>query len=106
MEHPSEPESTGDAVAFAAFIVIGWLVFACLAFGAPARLASAWVTASALPLVVQLLVWLLFLPWMLALWLTQTGWPVWLRWLLVLGLVWVTYSMAVPPLIEMIRGSR
>jgi hypothetical protein len=43
---------------------------------------------------------------MLALWVFQTSWPLWLRVLLVLGFVWVTYSMAVPPLFEALRGDR
>ena len=92
------------AVAFAAFIVIGWLVFAYLAFATPGGLPAAWASVRALPLVVQLLMWLLFLPWMIALWIYQTSWPLWLWILLVLGLVWVTYNMAIPPLVQMIRG--
>jgi len=93
-------------VVFAAFIVIGWFVFAYFAFAVPGGLLGAWASVRALPLVVQLVVWLLFLPWMLALWVFQTGWPLWLRVLLVLGFVWVTYSMAVPPLFEALRADR
>jgi hypothetical protein len=93
-------------VAWAAFIVVGWLVFAYLAFVSPGGLAGAWAFVRALPVLVQLLLWLLFLPWMIALWIAQTGWPVWLRVLLVVGLAWATWSMAVPPLLQALRGSR
>lgn len=95
--------SMAVTIAFAVFIIVGWLVFAYLAFVSPHGLAGAWESVRALPLVLQLVIWLLLLPWMMALWITQTGWPMWLRVVLVLGLVWVTYSMAVPPLFEAVR---
>lgn len=91
-------------VAWAAFIALGWLVFAYVAFATPGGLTGAWTAIRALPLLVQLVLWLLFLPWMIALWIARTGWPVWLRVLLVLGLLWVTYSMAFPPLFQAFRG--
>jgi hypothetical protein len=91
-------------VGFAVLVVVGWLAFAYVAFGTPQGLAGAWAAVRALPLVAQLLVWLLLLPWMLALWVFQTGWPLWVRVLLILGLAWATYSMAVPPLTEALRN--
>lgn len=93
-------------ITFAIFIVAGWLVLAYLAFFTPAGLAGAWQAVRALPLLVQLVLWLLLLPWMLALWVFQLPWVLWLRVLLILGLAWVTYFMAVPPLIDLLRGPK
>jgi len=94
------------ALAFAVFIVLGWLVFGYLAFFAAGGLQGAWQAVRGLPILVQLLVWLLLLPWMMALWIYQTGWALWLRLLLIAGLIWVTYSMAVPPLIQLLRAPK
>jgi hypothetical protein len=91
-------------VAFAIFIVAGWLLFAYIAFATPAGLGGLWDSVRALPLIVQLVVWLLFLPWMLALWVYHSAWPLWLRIVIILGLVWATWSMAVPPLIQALRS--
>jgi hypothetical protein len=95
--------SMAQMVVWAAFIALGWLVFAYLAFATPGGLPGAWASIRALPLLVQLVLWLLFLPWMIALWIAQTGWPGWLRVLLVVALLWVTYSMAFPPLFQALR---
>lgn len=91
-------------VAFAIFIVIGWLVIAYLAFLTPGGLQGAWEAVRNLNIIIQILMWLLFLPWMIALWIFNTGLPLWVRLLIILGLVWVTYFMAIPPLIQMLRS--
>ena len=51
-------------------------------------LKNTWQRIRSLHLLVQLILWLLFLPVMLGLWIWQTSWPVWLRLLLVAGLAW------------------
>lgn len=91
-------------IVWALFILVGWLVFAYLAFVFPGGLQAAWTWVRALPLLAQLVMWVLLLPWMLALWLWQLAWPAWIRLILVLGLAWVTYAMSVPPLVQLIRG--
>lgn len=53
----------------------------------PETLASLWAAVRALPWVVQLVIWLLFLPWMLSQWVWRTPWPLWLRVLVVGTLV-------------------
>lgn len=93
-------------VAFAVFIVAGWLVMAYLAFFTASGLEGAWQFVRGLPIIVQVVLWLLLLPWMIALWIYQLGWPLWLRLLLIFGLIWATYFMAVPPLLQMLRAPK
>ncbi len=59
-----------------------WLAFAILWLGFfvalvadPGVLDATWTTITALPLPVQLLAWLLFLPLMAGLWILGTDWP-------------------------------
>ena len=71
-----------------AFLVFA-LIWALFAYGLVARQGSldeAWQTLRALPLAVQLVVWLLFLPIMAGLWIWESSWPLMVRVTLVLGL--------------------
>mgnify|MGYP001167385914 CR=1 FL=1 len=65
-----------------------WLAFAATLVFRRETLNSTWQRIRRLPLVAQLLLWLLFLPVMLGLWIWQTSWPLWLRMLLITGLAW------------------
>jgi ABC-type amino acid transport system permease subunit len=47
---------------------------------------QAWTWIRGLPLLVQILAWLLFLPVMAGLWVWETTWPVLVRVVLILGL--------------------
>lgn len=96
----------GQAIAWAAFVVIGWAVFFYLMLTTPGGLDGMWSAVRSLPFLVQLAMWALLLPWMIALWIGQTAWPAWIRILLVAGLVWVTLVMSVPPLFQTLRGPR
>lgn len=59
---------------FGAFAA-GWLAcFAALALR-PELLAEAWQAIGGAPLIVQAIAWLLFLPLMAGLWVSQQGWP-------------------------------
>lgn len=90
-----------DAVASGLGNGIGWLaetgilfgIFALLwvAFGmaliwSQGSLDAAWQTIRSLPLIVQAVVWLLFLPVGVGLWIWETTWPMFLRLLLVIGI--------------------
>jgi hypothetical protein len=46
---------------------------------------QAWQTIRELPLIVQIVVWVLFLPVMIGLWIWETSWPLVVRLVLVLG---------------------
>jgi ABC-type amino acid transport system permease subunit len=47
---------------------------------------DAWATIRGLPLIVQIIVWLLFLPVMAGLWIWETTWPLVVRVLLIVSL--------------------
>ena len=59
---------------FTIFLVL-WVLFAAALLVAPDRLAAAWESLTGLPLVLQAVVWLLFLPVTAGLWIWQTDWP-------------------------------
>ena len=65
-----------------------WLAFIAALIFRREMLKNTWQRIRSLPLLVQLILWLLFLPVMLGLWIWQTSWPLWLRLLLVVGLAW------------------
>jgi ABC-type amino acid transport system permease subunit len=72
-----------------AVFAILWLGFAGLLVFSRGSLDSIWQTFRALPLLVQLVGWLLFLPVTLGLWIWETQWPMVLRLLLVASLaIW------------------
>jgi hypothetical protein len=83
----------GNSVGFMAETGILFAIFALIwvAFGAALILSqgsidAAWQWVRSLPLVLQGLVWLLFLPVMLAVWIWETTWPVIVRLILVIGI--------------------
>jgi hypothetical protein len=63
-----------------------WLTFGALLVANPDRLDSYWHTLRSVWLPRQALVWLLCLPWALALWVWQLAWPVAFRLLVIIGL--------------------
>jgi hypothetical protein len=73
-----------------AILTLLWLGFAAAIVFNPASLDSVWYALRGLPLIVQGVVWLLVLPVALGLWIWESGWPVWLRLLLVVGLAVAT----------------
>jgi hypothetical protein len=83
----------GNAVGFAAESGILFVVFAALWLAVGAGLIwsqgsvdAAWQAIRELPLIVQGVVWLLFLPVMVGLWIWETTWPLVLRLVLLLGI--------------------
>jgi ABC-type amino acid transport system permease subunit len=72
-------------ILFAVFAVL-WLAFGIGLVASQGSVDAAWAWVRGLPLVVQLLVWLLFVPVMAGLWVWETSWPLVLRLLLVIGL--------------------
>ena len=83
---------TNRAINILAFAVLTllWLVFGAALLFDRGLLDTVWQSFRTWPLVGQLVVWLLLLPVTLGLWIWQTSWPVWLRFILVAGLAWVT----------------
>jgi hypothetical protein len=73
-------------------LVLVLAVVMTLAFGYalltdPTRLTETWAWVRTFPLLVQLLMWALLLPWMLALWVWSTSLALWLRIVLVIAIV-------------------
>lgn len=77
--------STAATVAFAYYLITD-----------PTRLADLWTWVRALPLVVQIVLWLLCLPWMLALWVWNAPWALAVRLVLVVGLLVFTEYLMFP----------
>lgn len=63
-----------------------WAVFGYAVVTRPDDLDKAWQTLRALPLAIQVVVWVLFLPVMAGLWIWESTWPLILRIVLVSGL--------------------
>lgn len=71
-------------VLFFVFAVI-WVAFGAGLVVSQGSLDQAWQTIRELPLLIQVFVWLLFLPVMVGLWIWETTWPLVVRLILVLG---------------------
>jgi len=71
-------------VLFALFAII-WIAFGVGLIGSQGSIDQAWDAIRSLPLVVQGLVWLLFLPVTFGLWVWETTWPLLVRLVLVIG---------------------
>ena len=86
-------DGLGNTIGAAADSGILFIVFAMLwvGFGAAlvwsqGSLAAAWQCIRGLPLVFEVVVWLLFLPVMAGLWIWEAAWPLVLRLFLIAGL--------------------
>ena len=84
-----------SGIAFVAFALV-WLGFGIALVASQGSLDAAWQWIRALPIVVQALVWLLFLPVVGALWIWETTWPIVVRLPLVLGLAWWNLLIFLP----------
>lgn len=67
-----------SGVLFGASVLIT-LAFGYLMVADPARLVDAWQWVRSLPLIVQIILWALFLPWMAALWVWSMPWALGVR---------------------------
>jgi hypothetical protein len=95
MEHVIEPMANGlgnsitwmvdHGVLFGIFAMI-WIAFAAGLIWSQGSVDQAWQAIRALPAIVQVVVWVLFLPVMIGLWIWETTWPLIVRLVLVLGI--------------------
>jgi ABC-type amino acid transport system permease subunit len=74
-----------SGVLFVAFAVM-WVAFGAAIIWSQGSLDAAWQWIRGLPLLVQGLVWLLFLPVVFGLWIWETTWPLIVRLVLVAGI--------------------
>ena len=75
---------------------VATLAFAYYLITNPGVLNDAWAWIRQLPLVVQLLAWLLLLPWMIALWIWTQPWALAVRLVLVVGTLLFTEYLMFP----------
>jgi hypothetical protein len=74
-----------NGVLFAGFALI-WVAFGIALVWGQGSIDQAWQTIRGLPLILQAVVWLLFLPVMIGLWIWETTWPLLVRLILVIGI--------------------
>lgn len=78
-------------------IMVGlWGVFIALAFASPETLNDAWQWSRDLAWPLQVVVWIVFLPWMVGLWVWQTDWSLGVR-LAIVAVLAVGWSVASLP---------
>lgn len=71
-------------VLFAIFAIV-WVAFGIGLVFSQGSVDQAWQTVRDLPLILQIVVWVLFLPVMVGLWVWETSWPLIVRLVLVIG---------------------
>ena len=74
-----------SGVLFAAFAFV-WIAFAAGLIWSQGTVDQAWQSIRDLPLIVQVVVWVLFLPVMVGLWVWETSWPLVVRLIVVIGI--------------------
>jgi hypothetical protein len=74
-----------NGILFAIFAFI-WIVFAAGLIWSQGSIDQAWQSIRDLPLIVQVAVWVLFLPVMVGLWAWETTWPFIVRLIVVIGI--------------------
>jgi hypothetical protein len=91
---------TGGELAFN-YLIFGLstaasIAFAYYLFTDPGRLVELWTWIRQLPILVQILAWLLLLPWMFALWIWVQPWALVIRIALVAGALLFTEYLVFP----------
>ena len=105
MEQVIEPLASGlgnsvawmveHGVLFVIFALI-WIAFAAGVIWSQGSVDQAWQSIRDLPLIVQIVVWVLFLPIMVGLWVWETSWPLIVRLVIVIGLAGWNLLMFLP----------
>ena len=84
-----------NGILFAIFAII-WVAFAAGLIFSQGSVEQAWQTIRDLPLIIQIVVWVLFLPVMIGLWIWETSWPLIVRLVLVIGVAGWNLLMFLP----------
>lgn len=82
-------------ILFAIFLII-WIAFGAGIVATQGTVDQAWQAVRDLPLLVQVVVWVLFLPVMIGLWVWESDWPLLVRAVLVIGLAGWNLLMFLP----------
>ena len=91
-----------SGVLFGVFALI-WIAFAAGLLWSQGSVDQVWEAIRGLPLIVQLFVWLLFLPVMIGLWVWETSWPLIMRVVLVLGIAGWNLLVFLPRALQAVR---
>ena len=89
-------------VLFAIFAVI-WIAFGIALIWSQGSLDAAWQWVRGLPLIFQGIVWLLFLPVMIGLWIWETTWPLILRLVVIVGIAGWNLLVFLPRALQAVR---
>jgi ABC-type amino acid transport system permease subunit len=89
-------------VLFGIFALL-WIGFGAALIASQGTIDEAWRAIRGLPLIVQIVVWLLFLPVVVGLWAWETSWPLVLRIVLVLGLAGWNLLVFLPRAAQAVR---
>lgn len=73
----------GGAAPLAGVFLILWIAFAVALVFSPETLDSVWHWLGTVPLVGRVLLWVLFLPLVVGLWIWHADWPLWVRLILI-----------------------
>lgn len=84
-----------NGILFAIFAII-WVAFAAGLIFSQGSVDQAWQAIRDLPLIVEIVVWVLFLPVMIGLWVWETTWPLVVRLVLVVGIAGWNLFMFLP----------
>jgi hypothetical protein len=88
-----------NGILFVIFAVV-WVAFAAGLIFSQGSVDQAWQTIRELPLMVQIVVWILFLPVMIGLWIWETTWPLVFRLVLVIGVAGWNLFMFLPKALQ------
>jgi ABC-type amino acid transport system permease subunit len=88
-----------SGILFGIFAII-WISFAAGLIFSQGSIDQAWQTIRDLPLLVQIVVWVLFLPVMIGLWVWETSWPLVVRLVLVAGVAGWNLLMFLPKALQ------
>lgn len=91
-----------NGVLFAVFALI-WIAVGAALIWSQGSIDQAWQTIRGLPLVVQAVVWLLFLPVMIGLWVWETTWPLVVRLILIVGIAGWNLMVFLPRALQAAR---
>jgi hypothetical protein len=91
-----------SGVLFAIFAII-WIAFGAALVIGQGSVDQAWQAIGRLPLVVQAVVWLLFLPVMIGLWVWESSWPLLVRLIVVVGVAGWNLLILLPKALQTAR---
>ena len=74
-----------SGILFAIFAIV-WIAFGAALVLSQGSVDQAWAAIRSLPLIIQAIAWVLFLPVMIALWAWEQAWPLLVRLALVVGI--------------------